>query len=1177
MMKYIFSIFLVNIFISVAGQVLPTIIPQSPEAASLAKYCEFPVSNFTGIPDINLPLFTVQSGDISIPIQLNYNAAGFRVTEEASWVGLGWTLSTSAMISRTIHGIDDFKSGLLNANTSVSTFYLSSANPKIIDITGGATVNAPWICYQTSFNGDNGFNSGSLCKGDYSFCRSNYPTVNGEISQTNYYDNYIQKFDWEPDAFFLNLFGNNNIFVYDQDHQINFVNKSDVEIKGTSNGWKVRTHDGFEYLFEKQIIASNWYNSEVSSEWHLTKIISPLKHEAEFSYSNFDPNVYDNLIESYSYNEQAISNVSDEYPKTFYVEPGSVNVTRFLKNYLERINFDNGTYVTFTRDTSAREDLKNGEKLKYIRIYDSNDILVREFELVTDYFRTNNTQRGFTNGYNVINDTVYECFQKRLKLISVIERNGNNSKTYSFEYSDIDLPNKDSFKQDHWGFYNNNGMNSLVPSFEGLLPYMITQQYPNGMPLVGEEELFKKYNGANRESHADLMKACIIKSIKYPTGGSTTFEFEANDYLLPDPLQYVTQEMTCESDEDPVYIFEGFPSYNIRAIDSGSSNVVYYADNVETNTITFPFPPDNDLVGLAEPQIEILVYATDIGNITLSPNMYAQITGANFSKWIYFSDLNCINSDLNGSCITYQKIVPLPDNICGPITMTLVMPDATNPQTALFTLSGKIIKPFRGTKLAGGLRIKQITHQDPLNPSKDIIKTYEYLMPFEDENQQTVIESSGILKKPLRYYYMLAEPSLNASEICFTSSTYYGSGYEMGNHIGYSKIIEYSGANGESGRTEYIYRNNKNILYNSPIRPVGVPSSYRSALDGTLYKKSIYDKDNHLLAEKQQNFGLREQMIIKGIFQDYNDNGDAIYGQGGFHYYPIYTRWEALSSSYDRLYNKDNIDQYVETRTLYDYNQTNLLPKTVTSYTSKKDTLIAKTYYPTDVTNSNSLPGGTLSANELNMINLLKGTNETVPFRTSEILQKELWNNNILLSRERINYNTFNNIILPDTLKSAIYSNDLENRMIYSSYDNKGNVQEMAKDNDVKYAFFWSYNQTYPVIKAENIDFNTLNNEVISIQNNLQNFLTNDVGELLNTSQKNAWKDFDSSLRAKPSLKNALITTYTYKPFVGITSETDPNGVTTYYEYDALGRLKCIRNDDGNIIKTYDYHYQEQQ
>jgi len=56
---------------------------------------------------------------------------------------------------------------------------------------------------------------------------------------------------------------------------------------------------------------------------------------------------------------------------------------------------------------------------------------------------------------------------------------------------------------------------------------------------------------------------------------------------------------------------------------------------------------------------------------------------------------------------------------------------------------------------------------------------------------------------------------------------------------------------------------------------------------------------------------------------------------------------------------------------------------------------------------------------------------------------------------------------------------------------------------------------------------------------------------------------------------DAVIRTFSYRPLVGLTSETDQNGVITKYYYDHFGRLETIFDVDGNVLKHMDYHYKE--
>jgi hypothetical protein len=55
----------------------------------------------------------------------------------------------------------------------------------------------------------------------------------------------------------------------------------------------------------------------------------------------------------------------------------------------------------------------------------------------------------------------------------------------------------------------------------------------------------------------------------------------------------------------------------------------------------------------------------------------------------------------------------------------------------------------------------------------------------------------------------------------------------------------------------------------------------------------------------------------------------------------------------------------------------------------------------------------------------------------------------------------------------------------------------------------------------------------------------------------------------------AEMTTYTYDPVLGKTGECSGSHVITYYNYDTLGRLRFIRDTDGNVIRSFEYKYKQ--
>jgi hypothetical protein len=86
---------------------LKTLVPPSPDAASLGKYGDIPVGYHTGVPGIAIPLYELKEGDVSVSLSLTYHASGIRVAEVASWVGLGWALNAGGVITRAVQHVPD--------------------------------------------------------------------------------------------------------------------------------------------------------------------------------------------------------------------------------------------------------------------------------------------------------------------------------------------------------------------------------------------------------------------------------------------------------------------------------------------------------------------------------------------------------------------------------------------------------------------------------------------------------------------------------------------------------------------------------------------------------------------------------------------------------------------------------------------------------------------------------------------------------------------------------------------------------------------------------------------------------------------------------------------------------------------------------------------------------------
>lgn len=152
-------------------------------------------------------------------------------------------------------------------------------------------------------------------------------------------------------------------------------------------------------------------------------------------------------------------------------------------------------------------------------------------------------------------------------------------------------------------------------------------------------------------------------------------------------------------------------------------------------------------------------------------------------------------------------------------------------------------------------------------------------------------------------------------------------------------------------------------------------------------------------------------------------------------------------------------------------------------------------------------------------------------------------------------------VYVPQSIKTwNQVGNQYEDRISFSAYDDKGNILEQSQTGGVKEVYVWGHGRQYVLAK------------VLGSNSTAVSALVNQ-GILDGGSEADRQAQLLTLRNYFADNPDVQVTTFTYKPLVGMTSQTDAKGMTTYYEYDSFQRLKAVKNQNGEILKTYCYNY----
>ncbi|HZY82113.1 MAG TPA: hypothetical protein VFE50_21460 [Cyclobacteriaceae bacterium] len=1187
---------------------MSAVMPPSPEAASLAKFVEVPVSYFNGIPNISIPLYEINEGDIKVPITLSYHASGVKVNEDASWVGLGWSLSAGGDIVVDSRGGNDF-------TPAFGYHYTTTLRSPIGTVGNGAFEGAGILTeYQAG---------GTPCS---------FVAEDG-ISDYCGKENDLLGADMEPDLHIFNFGTKTGKFIFKKTWNganILFTSqvidrqkiKFDFISSPGGTGIKAVDTDGTSYYFEEwEKSRSQTFPEPLNplpplvTSYKLTRIESPFTQPAssprkvvQFQYTN--PGVEILSTANISFSE-------DTKPYAPESNSGNVSHTLLTARILNRIDFSSG-YVQFY--TSSREDIVFGYKLDSIAVFRTNNERIKSIVFNYGYFVGSSLYGDYYGKFTGLNHSIYteNHRKKRLKLDNIRIKNGSTKEPpYVFNYDMTPMPYKTSMAMDYWGFFNGAIANkTLIPRGTDLSYYY---DIPNAF-------IFNE--AAVRKPDEQKMKAGVLKSITYPTGGTTQFSYEAHKFINARTANVTTTLVA----EDKNNVLPSVP-------DVPTSNEVTFAGTTRVSlNITLSGTTDHNLDG--QPDGLCHQYLGD-GGIRVEIQMKQSgvwTTPANY-KWVLCNRPDIINARLDLSNVqfdlapgTYRLVANCPNDLVSHtmgdalanVTMTYLYPKAA------------------GTTLGGGLRVATITDNPVTGPSIKRIFTYSGGVNLSMPVFTRVLTFSGSLTTALPCLYCEANGDVvqNTGVQIYSNMLASYSNSANGSYVGYPTVTATYEGN-EKGKTVYEFKITEDNFSFLPNTLVGVPNANRVdngyLLVQTDYKFNSSTSTFSPVKKVTNTLEIQDQVMTWvskfEAVRPYLSNTrrmtpvDTDPPQPGFsscitcysfmvNLYPVKMGRLATITSREETYHPDTGAPLIVTKNMT-YNADGF-PATVSFTGSDGKVRSSQTYYPTDYTEVTT--GWLAEMKNRNMIQYPIEALEKIDGAVTTGTYSEFSVHDNMLT-------PYKDYQVETTTPIASFTASVPNNTMNGAfklkeaytYDQYGNIVEVNKSDDISTCMLWNTDKTLPeatVVNAKTREtFHTSFEDAAGVangtaktgakvsQSNFSKALTtlsngkyvleywqrtagawnrtNTTVDVTNGTGSNGTYTINitgvsstapiDEVRFYPA--NGQMTTYAHDPLIGLISMMNPNGIVNYFSYDGLGRLKTVFDNDRKIVKNYEYHY----
>ncbi|MEW7289012.1 hypothetical protein [Aquimarina sp. 2304DJ70-9] len=723
-------------------------------------------------------------------------------------------------------------------------------------------------------------------------------------------------------------------------------------------------------------------------------------------------------------------------------------------------------------------------------------------------------------------DLAYDNNNKTRKLLTSVTINNDITNKYQFQYKGSPSDNIAFTSQDFWGYANANNTGKLI----------------NIDDLYGP-----------RKPSFERGSSGALQKIMYPTKGSTEFVYEQNTYdpgingdEYDDFYDPLNSPCTIHDESYKAFANASYPNggndsetktFTITEATAADISITVTkaavggnvtAKIVEVNTTTGLACADSSNVYDCDPTTPCYVATLSYGGGFLQPG---QVLTKSFNRKVYLKPGTYRVSASVSNAGTHD----IGSYVEGSINVKINR--------------GNISPPQARSRPTGGIRIKTIKSCPDNDPANCITKEYAY------ENAEGISEGLLFRRRNLTTYDY-GSSSLDGGGVLtcvyrsYSSSSNLPLGYYMGSHIIYKQVIEkFTSTNGNNGTRKLIFNHNIPAPISFPF-PIKDDNAYKN---GKLLKEEIAKSDGTLVKETVNHYDFNEHLNFNRRVYSVKVGQSGFNYQGPGNYVTNITTFNA-SSNVDRLIQTAVTDHFnstnVYTQNFYRYNNPQGHIKEQEIISSNNEKKISKYFYPYNF--------NTTIANSLSSLNRISSPIETKVFEDQQ-----------LLNTQNYDYKNWgSNIFLPEIVKTAKKNDTPEPRLTYYDYDNFGNPLEVSKADGTHIVYIWGYQQQYPIAKIENTTYTEVSAHVAGIQTKSNADTDRTIG---NTGKEGALRQSLDDLRN--ALPDALVTTYTYDPLIGVTSMTDPRGYTMYYEYDNSNRLEYVKDDAGKLISENKYGY----